>query len=324
MLYWKLSFTFPRKFMVHDTHIRIEDPGAYLFRAPVKCFLELNRELVVTVSAPKLEVTGIAYWTPSQTARELTTAMETLVERLVAHGADKKLLEARIAGASDGSSETTRAAAQWFQDRKIKVVAADMGRGVSRTVHVDCATGRLGVSYSESVVPTDAPLLTQGTARRRPHGADGEATPETVLLLCANAVQRTLVRQAVEGMTGYRCVAPAVPEAQLGQDVHGTAKRVVLVADELPTVPLRTWYRAWRESHADGILAISGSAPRTVIGDVKLPAVSPENLTAFKDALFRGLHPEAQIVGEPTGTVLRFPKLRRTKKPASKKPKSKR
>lgn len=310
--------------MVHDTHIRIEDAGAYLFRAPVKCFLELNRELVVTVSAPKLEVTGIAYWTPAQTARELTAAMETLVERLVAHGADKKALEARIAGASDGRSETTRAAAEWLSERKIRVVAADMGRGVSRTVHVDCATGRLGVSYSESIVPTEAPLLTQGTARRRPGGLESEGTPEPVLLLCANAVQRTLVRQAVEGMSGYRCIAPAVPEAQLGQDVGGTAKRVVIVADDLPSVPLRTWYRAWRESHADGILAISGAAPRTVIGDVKLPPISPENVAAFKEALFRGLHPEAQLAHEPTGTVLRFPKLRRPKKPTGKKPKSKR
>lgn len=310
--------------MLHDTHIRIEDPGAYLFRAPVQCSAELNRELLVTLTGPKLELTGIAFWTPAQMPRELTATLETLLERLVAHGANRKTLEARIAGASDGGTDATRAAAKWFQEQKIKIVAADMGRGVSRTVQVDCATGRLGVSYSESIVPTEAPLLTQGTARRRPGGLDAEQTPEPVLLLCANAVQRTLVRQAVEAMTGYRCIAPAVPEAQLGQDVQGTAKRVVLIADELPSVPLRTWYRAWRESHTDGILAISGSAPRTVLGDVKLPPVTPENLAVFKDALFRGLHPEASMSSEHTGTVLRFPKLRRPKKPTGKKPKSKR
>jgi hypothetical protein len=291
----------------------------------VKCVLELNRELVVTVSAPKLEVTGIAFWKPTQSSRELATTLATLVERLVAHGADKKSLEARLAGASDGASDTTRGATEWLREHKIRIVAADMGRGVSRTVHVDCGTGRVGVSYSESIVPTEAPLLTQGTARRRPGGGlDADAPPESVLLLCANAVQRTLVRQAVEGMQGYRCIAPAVPEAELGQDVHGTARRVVLVADELPTVPLRTWYRAWRESHADGILAISGTAPKTVVGDVKLPPVSPDNLAAFKEALYRGLHPAEALEAPKTGTVLRFPKLRRPKKPTARKPKSRR
>lgn len=310
--------------MVHDTHIRIEQPGAYLFRAPVKCFLELNREVVVTVTSTRQEVTGIAYWRPSQSSRDTVATLETLVERLVAHGVDKKQLEARIAGASDGPSDLTRAVAGWLRDNKVRLVAADMGRGVSRTIHVDCATGRMGVSYSESIVPTEAPLLTQGTARRRPGGLENEASPEPVLLLCANPVQRTLVRQAVEGMQGYRCIAPAVPEAQLGQDVQGTARRVVLIADELPTVPLRTWYRAWRESHGDGILAVSGTTPKTVVGDVKLPPVSPETIAAFKEALYRGLHPAEAFGAPPTGTVLRFPKLRRAKKTTARKPKSKR
>jgi hypothetical protein len=310
--------------MRHDTHIRIEEPGAYLFRAPVKCYVELNREILVTLSAPSQEVTAIAYWKPTQPPRELLATLETLFQRLVAHGADKQRLEARVTGASDGASKLSRGLADWLREHGVPVVAADVGRGVCRTVHVDCANGRIGVSYSESIVPTDAPLLTQGTARRRPGGFDTETPPEPVLLLCANTVQRTLVRQAIEGMAGFRCIAPAVPEAQLSEDAQRVARRVVLVADALPSVPLRTWYRAWRESHADGILAISGKAPRTVLGDVALPPVSPETITAFKDALYRYLHRTEAKPGTALGTVLPFSKRRQPKKPATRKPKSKR
>jgi hypothetical protein len=206
------------------------EPGVYLFRAPTNVTIEINDQVVVTFLSSYHRAAGIVLAPTHVKRKDLEALLETLLRKMTKEmNPPATDLEVKIFGGREPNTPLLDAADTWVRAQALKLAARDVGRAVSRTLTIECATGKVGVQYAESAV--QAGFLVGGSARQRlrPDGA-----PSEILVLAENRARQTLARQAIEEHRNCVASVPADPNPTLKKPKFKTAEfNAVLVSEDI-------------------------------------------------------------------------------------------
>ena len=282
--------------------------GAYVFSAPTKISFHLNRELVVILNSPEKKITGAVRYNLETPLKELVNLLNLISENFrQKHRVNPKDLKIKIFGLSNQSHYVSSAVHTWAKETGCQVVAEDVGRGVTRTLLVDCETGKVGVSYAETFIPGDFGILATGSASRRSQVPLDFA--HQILVLANNQVGRQLCQQAIESIAPWTAIAPEMPFDILTQPVPSDfiCRAVVIHEDVGKGKPVERWTKSILDEYPQvGAYWIGKTVPKFAKGYTKLATFTPDKIATFKKEISRELGRLAATESTP-GTLLAFP-----------------
>lgn len=288
------------------------DPGVYLYRAPSHITAEINDHALVVWCVPSHQTCGIVVAPLTTSRKNVEPLLETLHRKFTrelkppAHDGFVKIF-----GARDGHARLLTMIETWFRARHVPVAAKDTGRGVARTLTIECGTGRVGVQYAESSNP--AVFFTPGSARQR---LAPNATSVQMLLLVDNPTRRHLAKQAIEEHRNWVAEAPKDTKPTLKntkfKKVDWTA---VLVSEDCgERDKVKAWLLELQKQRPAIKRLWSGDTLPSFAGKRcelrQLPPIDSVTIDLFKEELATALTEET--ASEPsTANVIPFPKRRR-------------
>ncbi|MBI3293150.1 MAG: hypothetical protein HYZ71_00305 [Deltaproteobacteria bacterium] len=287
--------------------VNLEQGGVYFFKSPITVTTQLNHEILVVFAVPSIRSCGLVLLEAEMPQRVVEGMFDNLRMKLaeemkVAHDQ----IRLKIFGQSFRRRRSLRYVESWSVANQIPITVMDVGKNVTRNVLVDCATGRVGVSYAEGFTQDDPAFLSLGSVRLR------ETTPagsHEILVLSTNRVRRTLVKQAIEEHVGYRANCPRNPMQIIAlNDFRDFFAGTVFLFDDLDhSELLATWISNAAKYYPKlkfGWVGKDGPPFALPGGSVHLPHVDPEKISGFKGALI-SLLPKTDAVG---GRVIPFQK----------------
>ncbi len=189
--------------------VHLEQGGVYFFKAPIAVTTQLNHEVLILFAVPTIHSCGLVLLESEIPQRAVEGMCDSLLKKL---SDEMKVpvdrIRLKVFGQSFGRRRSLRYVESWSVANRIPIVAMDVGKSVTRNLLIDCGTGRVGVSYAEGFTENDPAFLSMGSVRLR------EATPsgsQEILVLATSRVNRTLVKQAIEEIAGYRANCPKNP-----------------------------------------------------------------------------------------------------------------
>ncbi len=185
--------------------IPISYSGAYLFQAPHRLELIVDKQLVVVFCLKGLSSTGLVLSNTDLSIKDLLCELELLhlkiKSKLKIHTSEITL---KIFGLSHGAIHVLEAVQEWANSIGIKIVVTEIGKRTIRNISVDCLTGKVGVTYGElNNSPAKLIFLSEGTARKRIPLAQ---VHNNILILTRNAVQQQLTKAAIEEYPAWAAI----------------------------------------------------------------------------------------------------------------------
>lgn len=177
--------------------IPITYPGAYLYQAPHLLHATLDKELAVIFCIKNTPTTGLVFYDPSLSTKNLLSDLELLhlkiKSKLKVH---TNQISLKLFGLSSGAQHIYSLVKEWADSLGISITATELGKGLIRNISIDCSTAIVGVKLGELNIQSSKPLfLHEGTARERIPLAN---VHNKILILTQNTVQRQLTKAAVE------------------------------------------------------------------------------------------------------------------------------
>ncbi len=301
----------------------------YLFRAPAVLHLEINQHLVILFHSPPHRACGLVVAPENIDRKDLVSLLETMWGKLNeemktkegylkgAYSApsdplqvEDKQLTVKVFGCPLSHSPALTTATTWLKHHGLDIQAQDTGRRASRTLNIECGTGKAGVQYAESANPLV--FLTGGSARQR---LPSDGSPSEMLVLSDNPVHRTLARQAIEEHRNWTAQTPTdIAETLRKTKFKKVPWAAVLVSEHAaPNNRLEPWLTRLQKEQLKVRRFWSGTDLPPFAGPTcqlrHLPPLAAETIDQFKQELAEALSEEI-----PTATranVIPFPKRRK-------------
>lgn len=290
---------------MEQNSIVINRPGVYLFHAPTKISLQINRELLTLFTVPDRGLVGILLLEPTQHTSEIPKLMEILLAKLrVELLIGEHQIRVKHFGMSHPNLALKAVVQKWCESKGLEVVSEDVGRGVARKIFVDSETGLAGVSYAEGF--SGESWVDEGSARGRKTTSQSR---HRVLCLSGNSVKRKLCRQAAEELAHWVSENPNDPwEAIKSPTLPIKEFSAVVISDDLGSNPkaLKKFIETLFKKNPQVRAFWAGTKrPDYAKRFLTLPPLVPTKVKGFKKALHSELD---SISGMQPGTVIPFPK----------------
>ena len=286
--------------------IVINRPGVYLFHAPTKISLQINRELLLLLSVPERSLVGLLLLDQTQHQSDIPALLDTLLGKL-----RKDLLigthqiRAKLIGLSTPNPTLKAVVGKWLDANHLKTVAEDTGRSVARKIFIDCESGLAGVSYAEGFV--EKSWLDDGSAKKRTDATTGDLK---VLALTKSAVKRKLCRQSVDELSNWISETPDSPFDFISVNSKDLSQyTAIVIFDDLTKdheKPLKRFIQNLLEKYPNAkAFWVGKKRPAYATHFLTLPQLTPTQVKKFKKAMQSELN---AVAGVGPGEVIAFPK----------------
>ncbi len=298
--------------------IPLTKDGVYVFKAPAKITATLNRELLVVITSPSSKSCGAVFFSQQSHPKELIEWLAALHSKMgTTGGARAEHLRLKLFGMSSLNSSLLDEVGNWAKEKRIEVIAQDVGRSVVRHVYIECETGRIGVTYAEAYFPESENWLSVGSAQTR------KATPtnNVVLVLSQNTVNRQLTRQTVEELPGWQALIAEQPFDWIVSAANNDlfpARAIVIFDDMGNGKPLEKWMNHFRKSHPEvSLFWVGKKSPSFAKSISTIATLKPQSLGIFKKSLKQelgGLTEDSSADVDPLRSeVIAFPTKKKVK-----------
>jgi hypothetical protein len=292
--------------------IPLERDGVFLFTAPAKVTVQLNRDCLVVFSAPTSKWIGLAHHDGETPIKDFLFMLEGLLQKFTddfhVTAAD---IQVKFFGANNPSKPLREGLHTWVKGKKLSLTAEDTGRNVMRHLVIDGSTGKVGVTYAEAYVPEFNNFLSTGSAQERDNSGGQHVQ---VLLLSSNRVTRRLAQQAIEEYPPCLATIPKQPQDLLtqGQLAFFPWTYLFVFEDLGSDKPLEKWIKLVKKKFpgVNGFW-VGKKVPLFAKGFTRLAPLTPESVHHFKDQLKDQFnHLDESIT---PGFVIPFPKKKAKK-----------
>lgn len=274
--------------------IPITFSGAYLYKAPHRLELVIDKQLVVVFCIKNHSSCGLVLSSTDLSIRDLLSELELLhlkiKSKLKIHTTDITL---KIFGLSHGATHVLEAVHGWANSLGIQIVATEVGKRTVRNLSVDCLNGKVGVTYGElNSPPGKLIFLSEGTARNRVPLAK---VHNNILVLTQNSVQRQLTKAAIEEYPAWAAITVEDVSSFISSKSNERSDwSVVLCFEDIKNEKgLEKFLSHLRDSHPSTQLRWVGSALPEFSKDIPdlrlLPPMEYELLPDFKKMLKRAV-----------------------------------
>jgi hypothetical protein len=172
------------------------ESGVFLFKGNKNLKLEIDQQLLAVFVLPEAESTGIVLYTSNTVSKKLFELLEVLRKKIVSElELAPAEIDVKLFGCSQDNAPVVSATQTWLRAEGFKQKIVETGQEVSRTLVIECKTGRVGVGYAESATLKPLLFVAEGSARERFESGKVE---HKILVLCENKIDRHLVKQAIE------------------------------------------------------------------------------------------------------------------------------
>src|SRR3989338_8039517 len=188
--------------------VHLDQGGVYFFKSPIRVTTQLNQELLVVFAAPSIYSCGLVLLDSEMPQQIIEGMFDNILKKLDELGVPVGSIRIKAIGQSVRRWRSVRHLESWCLSHKVSIGVMDVGKNITRNVIVDCASGRVGVSYAEGYVPYEPVFLDSGSVRLRER-----SLPKSVeiMVLTDSRVRRALAKQAIEERPGYRANCPSNP-----------------------------------------------------------------------------------------------------------------
>ncbi len=271
--------------------IKLSSQGTYIFHESSKLSFSLDRELGIVFVVPTEQIAGVVLYHPDNNLQDLHEMLDSLLSKLTnsLHISTEKIL-VKVFGLSNIRRVVVETAYKWLKDRNLFIAAEDTGKNYVRQVLVDCATGKVGVSYSTEY--KEIPYITTRTARDRNPLDEVYAQ---VLVLSSSPTKRTLAKQSIEEHRNWVAVAPESPRSVFTKKQKDTSYAVAVLFDDLNDSPdtITHWVEEAHAAHPELQFRFSGTEIPKYLRHLsyvrQLPPLTPLLLPEFKGILARAI-----------------------------------
>ena len=213
--------------------IQLTGPGTYLFHDNSRLSFSIDKELALVFSVPTEKTAGVVLFDPDHSLQQLQTMMQSILHKMTVDlGISPEKILVKVFGLSSFRKSVLETAYRWLKDRNIFITAEDTGRNFIRQILVECATGKVGVSYRTSEY--SIPYLSQHTARDRNPLDEIHAQ---VLVLSSSSTKRILAKQSIEEHKNWVAVIPELPQNYLSKKTPTFNYAVAVIFDDLNEQP---------------------------------------------------------------------------------------
>lgn len=281
--------------------IKLSSPGSYIFHENSRLSFSLDRELGVVFVVPTEQIAGVVLYHPDHSVQDLTEMMDSILIKLTRslHISSEKIL-VKIFGLSVARKTVVEATYRWLKDRNLFISAEDIGKNYVRQVLVDCATGKVGVSYSTEY--KEIPYISTRTARDRNPLDEIFAK---VMVLSSSPTKRTLAKQSIEEHRNWVADIPESPKKIFAKAPKEFSNAVVVLFDDLNDSPesITSWVENVHAEHPEVQFRFSGTEVPKYLRHLtyvrQLPPLTPYLLPEFKGTLARAIFDhEVETLGE--------------------------
>jgi len=269
---------------VKPAEISLEIEGAYVFRGPTEIVLQLNHELLVVFAMPSLECSGVVLCDTNTKAVDLCSMLDRVLGKLSALSDSSEDISIKLFGMSGGYTPLMDSLQGWIKNHGLKIVSQDIGKNVARNLTLECATGKVRVSYAETYRSAVPPFIDIGSARER----FKETSPQTkILVLAHNRVKAILAKQAIEENPNCSATLSQEPGHFFDENlVDFCWSHVFLFEDMAKETSLKRWIKGLREFLPSvQIYWVGHGTPAYARSLPHLPSFEAESVPAFKKAL---------------------------------------
>lgn len=269
-------------------NVHLEQGGVYFFKSPIRVTTQLNHELLVVFAVPSIRSCGLVLLDTEMPQKVVEGMFQNLLQKLAdEYKVSVTQVNLKVFGQSFRRRRSVHYIESWSLANNVRISVMDIGKNVTRNVMVDCATGRVGVSYAEGFMQEDPAFLSMGSVRLREAVTSVSAE---VLILSANRVQRTLAKQAIEERSGYRANCPKNPMQIIAlNDFRHFMAEIVLLFDDLEHSELvAMWVANAMKYYPKTVFCWVGRGEPAVdlpTGTRRVSPIEPERIAHFKAAL---------------------------------------
>jgi len=140
-------------------------PGVYFFRPPSQVIAEIDREILILFCVKYPKVIGAVLYDPAGT-QDIADLLDRCLNQFFALEIERSSIQVKICGLSHPYVATIARANKWLRNNRLRVVGADIGRFVKRSIVVDTEKGLLGVR-ARFIAPPQPMFLTGSPRQRR-------------------------------------------------------------------------------------------------------------------------------------------------------------
>lgn len=292
------------------TSIIVSRPGVYLFHAPTKVSLQINRELLLLLSVPESSLVGLLLVDQDQHLSDLPVLLNTLLGKIYEHvPRGTHLVRAKLLGMSQPVVALPALLKKWVAEQGLSLTAEDLGKNVTRKIYVDCESGLAGVSYAEGFV--DPSWLDSGSAKKR---IDATVGKFRVLTLSKSSVKKGLCQQAIDELDQWSSFNPEAPfDFIIGSKKDLTEYSAVIIFEDLTKShdkPLKHYLSFLQKKYSHlKIFWVGSRKPEYARDAVTLPILTHTSVKKFKKVIQSEL---LMISASGPGEVIAFPKRSKT------------